>query len=357
MGWASVAASGLCLTMALAACDYAPRPKQGPDEAVNGEEDSGAPANGPRGASEPTALLDGSADCEEWERRALYVDGDGDGYGREEKVGESCDEEPPEGLTFLSTLHGDCDDSDPLAHAWTNFYTDADGDGYGVPLQEHTFACAERPIEGMAPNADDCDDTDASAQLEQYVDRDGDGYGDENERQCVAADAEGYERQPLDCDDSDPSVYYASEFEQPLDGVDSDCDGSDYALTRCEPATLAAAVSVDEDCAGPDVGFVAVDHCTPCDSSTVTVAVANFGTVAARVVVRLLEPQVDAPAEEVWALELEEPLEPGAVSEPLSGGVYGWQASLEVVSADGSSDCNPADNVRELPYGRIECFP
>ena len=305
------------------------------------------------GAPEGSACADGSMP------RPFVRDADGDGTGQKLPAGETCDAQPPSGHTFQSSVNvdGDCDDTDPALRYWANFYTDADADGYGVPNQEHTFDCAERAIAGMAPNARDCDDSDASAQLEQFVDADADGYGVTAQTACVADDAEGYTLSPDDCDDSEASVHPYSEFEAPLDGVDSDCDGNDYPITRCadliEPGN---AVPVDETCEGAvDLFLASVSACHDCEGSRVALVVGNRGTVATGAELVITGGKQWGSAEPL-RLRLEAPLAPGALSPRLESAAPRPEIFLEIAGTEGLRDCNPTDNQGHIDVGFVDCL-
>ena len=183
-----------------------------------------------------------------------YVDADGDGFGNAEQSIDSCD--PPGGFVENNI---DCDDLEPLSYPGntevcdgidndcdTNidedvlltFYTDADGDGYGVeelPVE----ACEES---GLSAVFGDCDDTNlaispAAAELCDSVDNDCDGATDED-------------------DALDAATFYA----------DSDSDGyGDAAATTTACAAPSGYVDNDEDCADGD-GAINPDAAEICDS-------------------------------------------------------------------------------------------
>ncbi len=222
---------------------------------------------------------DDAADAGTW-----YADVDGDGYGDAGTSTVSCS--APAGFVSDATdcddgdaaanpgatevcdgADNDCDgtvDEDDAADALT-WYADADADGYG-DLASSTRAC-EAPS-GYVSDASDCDDTDAAinpaaTDVCDYVDNDCDGSVDDGyllggqyvlDTDCGACgnDCGGYvyEDATAWCDDSttipwcnyscDVGFYdadgeshngcecaYISSSDDPFDGVDSDCDGSD----------------------------------------------------------------------------------------------------------------------------------
>ncbi|HCH63338.1 MAG: hypothetical protein CL927_12425 [Deltaproteobacteria bacterium] len=172
-----------------------------------------------------------------------FRDGDGDGHGGDESV-FSC-EPPSDGYTEVA---GDCNDTDPTVfpsaedicngvddncngavdegHARTEWYTDADGDGFG-DSDSVVIACEQRS--GTAADSGDCDDSDAGVfpgavevcneiddncdgevdegvgPSEWYRDLDGDGRGDPFTVVTACAQPSGYVANTEDCDDSDAS--------------------------------------------------------------------------------------------------------------------------------------------------------
>ncbi|MCK6523269.1 putative metal-binding motif-containing protein, partial [Myxococcota bacterium] len=198
----------------------------------------------------------------------FYTDADADGYGDPSASVTACD--APSGAV---TTGDDCDDGDPAVNPGADelcgggdedcdgltdeedavdaseWYTDADLDGYGDPAAPQ-LACTQ-PDDAVA-DASDCDDTDEtispdglevcdgldnncdgltddadpdldlSTASTWYLDADNDGSGDEGSTTFACALPTGYADNAEDCDDGDASV------------VECVCgDGSDgaYALT------------------------------------------------------------------------------------------------------------------------------
>ncbi len=141
----------------------------------------------------------------------------------------------PVGLEVCDGIDNDCDNKVDDADASvdlstaTNWYVDADKDGFGVPGVP-IFACAPPP--GRAPNDTDCDDTDPMVfgPGDWVPDLDGDGYGDGALYGVVSCDPPEAdlvsEYLDVDCNESDPGIHPgATEICEDL--IDQNCDGLD----------------------------------------------------------------------------------------------------------------------------------
>lgn len=186
---------------------------------------------------------DGDTDEDATDAISFYTDTDGDGFGDDNTLQESCTLP-----SNAAVLGGDCDDTqasvnpvateicdgndndcngqiDDSAVNESLWYIDADEDGYGDPTQS-IYACEEEV--GYSANALDCDDTlsavnpDAT-EIENDTDDNCDGLIDEG-TPGFDNDGDGYSASEGDCDDADDTI---SPVAQELcDGTDNNCDGN-----------------------------------------------------------------------------------------------------------------------------------
>ena len=134
-------------------------------------------------------------------------------------------------------------DANPAGVDW---YVDADGDGYGSDIYLGN-SCSMTGV----PNSDDCDDNDpsispnASDQPYDGLDTDCDGqddYDSDGDGFIASPDITGLEEDPLatyDCDDEDENAHpnatelCASTIDENCDGIIDECDG-EIVLTGTE---------------------------------------------------------------------------------------------------------------------------
>ena len=204
-----------------------------------------------------------------------YEDADGDGYGNAAVTVVSCDQ--PSGYVANPT---DCDDGDATVNpgaaeicnhvdddcnGWvddglptTDWYQDADGDGYGdaggIPITD----CMAVP--GYVADSSDCDDSNPSVNpdADEYcdgIDNDCDGTVDEADALDAStwyqdADADGYGNAAVtlvQCDQ--PSGYVADA---------TDCDDTNGAIN---PGEAEICNHIDDNCDGvADEGLATTDY-------------------------------------------------------------------------------------------------
>jgi len=172
-------------------------------------------------------------------------DADGDGY----TALEDCDDDNaavyPDAPELCDELDNDCDDvvDEFVTELW---YIDADGDGYGDPI-ETVEACSQPSgtvaddtdcdddDAGIHPGADelcddednDCDgdwDEDAIDATSWYPDADGDGYGPDDGAVLSCEQPSDHVALGGDCDDADADL--SPDADELCDEIDNDCDGA-----------------------------------------------------------------------------------------------------------------------------------
>jgi len=208
---------------------------------------------------------DGETDEDAVDGATWYGDADGDGFGVPDTTTTAC--EQPSGYSAEDT---DCDDTDATVYpgadeycngvdddcdglidndtvdSSTEWYRDADGDGYGDP-GDVIVQCL-RP-DGYVHNDDDCDDTNAAISPDGteycdgvdndcdgtvdendavdaytwYADTDGDSYGDPLAAMMACTQPSGFVADNTDCDDMDPAQHPGAD--EYCNGEDDDCDG------------------------------------------------------------------------------------------------------------------------------------
>lgn len=217
------------------------------------------------GAAEQCDGLDNNCDGEIDENllELWYEDADGDGFGNAESEflgcnpgsgfvddNSDCDDTlsaiNPDANEICDEIDNDCD-MDIDEDVGSNWYLDADSDGFGDPLYVFN-GCT--PPSGYVDNDSDCDDIDtfvnplaieicdyidndcngnideansADAQI-WYSDLDQDTFGDPQNAQAACYQPNGYVLDNSDCDDSRLESYpNADEY---CNGFDDDCNGT-----------------------------------------------------------------------------------------------------------------------------------
>jgi len=223
--------------------------------------------------------IDDDDEIEFTEADTWYQDSDGDGFGDEDVTYQAC--EAPGGYVADS---GDCNDDDEdinpdadeicdagdvdedcdgladdydksvQSEGFTNWYLDADGDGYG---DENVYEQACDAPNGYIDDDTDCDDGDAainpdaaeicdengddedcdgleddaddtvdeSTYQDWYADADGDGYGDATTTTQACDAPSGYTDDATDCDDDNDGIHPGSSEVCDVEDADEDCNG------------------------------------------------------------------------------------------------------------------------------------
>lgn len=190
-----------------------------------------------------------------------FYDGDGDGFGDSNLVYTLCSQ--PDGYV---TISGDCNDNNASVNpntaeicngldencnglvddgfVLTNYYLDADSDGFGT-MNNNISACFQPT--GYVSDSTDCNDNNASINanateicndldencneqaddglvfVNYYVDFDLDGFGSLNTMENVCVQPIGFVTNALDCNDA--SSYVNPDAIEICNGLDEDCDG------------------------------------------------------------------------------------------------------------------------------------
>ncbi len=157
------------------------------------------------------------------------VDADGDGYNSDEDCNDTDDSiNPGEEEIPYDGIDQDCDGKD---------LTDVDGDGYDSTEVTGGDDCDDNDATvhpGASDLDKDCDDSTCTTS-NWYVDADNDGYGDiQGHATSACEQPNGYVDNNDDCNDANDDISPAAS-EDCTDGVDNDCNGEtdDSDTTSC----------------------------------------------------------------------------------------------------------------------------
>ena len=265
-------------------------------------------------ASEICDAIDNDCDgnIDEDVLQTFYLDGDQDGFGDPDITIEACT--IPDGFSNTGT---DCDDSESSVYpsaeehcdqqdnncngevdedGLTEYYIDADGDGFGDSNQA-IEACDLR--EGISLLDSDCDDQDSAifptaeelcdsidndcdGSIDEdvlqlfYLDADGDGFGDNFTTEEACVQPENYTTVTGDCNDIQQFINpNAIEY---CDGTDNNCDGlTDETgaigeLTFYQDADFDGFGNVNQTTLACDQPFGYINNPDDCDDSTSNVS-------------------------------------------------------------------------------------
>ena len=199
----------------------------------------------------------------------VLLDSDGDGYYQDEDCDDSDSSTYPDAPEICDGVDNNCNQEVDEGVTVT-VYVDADGDGFGDSSQEMQ-ACAAS--DGLVPNANDCNDLDATVfpsapevcddqdndcdgDIDEeilgtwYRDFDDDGYGTVDDV-IEGCKEEGYVDVAGDCDDANDLISPA--IIEECDEVDNNCDGEiDEGLLTI------VYLDADEDGFGDDANMLEV---------------------------------------------------------------------------------------------------
>ena len=230
-----------------------------------------------------------------------YSDADGDTFGDALATATSCTGAPvgfvtnntdcndsdaaikPGATEICNAIDDDCDGTADDGLIFLNYYTDADGDGFGSSAATAVNSCS--PVMGSVTNNTDCNDSDAAIKpgateicnaidddcdgtaddgftfITYFADADADTYGDPDvfSITCDGAPA-GYVTDDTDCNDGDDAINPgATEI---CNAIDDDCDGTaDDGLTfiyyaDADGDTYGDPLVFTTSCDGPPAGYL-----------------------------------------------------------------------------------------------------
>ena len=169
------------------------------------------------------------------------IDEDNDGFLFEDDCDDTDPNIHPNATEICDNIDNNCD-ANIDEGVTTTFYTDGDGDGFGDENKQFESCVLE---EGSVEIAGDCNDEDVEIHPDAieicddidnncddivdedllvlgYLDEDQDGFGTESIEICVGT--EGYASEGNDCNDNDPDIN--PNVPETCDDIDNNCDGS-----------------------------------------------------------------------------------------------------------------------------------
>ncbi|MEL6348536.1 MAG: DUF4350 domain-containing protein [Myxococcota bacterium] len=172
----------------------------------------------------------------------FYRDADSDGYGDDGDIKADC--EAPEGYVEEG---GDCDDTDGDTFPGAAFFEsatecmrDADGDNYGdltppggvtpgTDCNDNDSATNPGRSEICDYEDNNCnDEVDEGVLIDFFIDSDSDGFGDPNASVQDCFAPSGYSINAADCDDSSDTTFPGAAFTESTTECRKDTDGDGY---------------------------------------------------------------------------------------------------------------------------------
>ncbi len=147
---------------------------------------------------------------------------------------------------------GDCDDNEPGINPGAEEHANGVDDDCDGEIDEGT-GTEDHDGDGFSEFAGDCDDTDpgvhpGATELENGVDDDCDGLIDDGTL-AYDDDGDGFNEYDGDCDDSEPDAFPGN-TEDPLDGIDNNCDGEVDEPLECDCPNAASPARAIDVCTG-----------------------------------------------------------------------------------------------------------
>lgn len=209
-----------------------------------------------------------------------FADVDDDGYTSDVDCDDFNPAVNPGASEVCNAIDDDCDGTADDGLTFLNYYTDADGDGFGSSAVAPVSSCL--PVAGSVTNNGDCNDADAAVNpdvaeicngldedcdgsvddgvlLTFYADADGDSFGDPAVFTEACSAPAGFVVAGTDCNDAVNTIYPGAP-EICSNGIDEDCDGvADLtaAIEAAGPTTfcLGGSVTLNSTTAGASLSF------------------------------------------------------------------------------------------------------
>ncbi|WP_242206561.1 MopE-related protein [Aestuariivivens insulae] len=199
------------------------------------------------------------------------IDNDGDSYSEcEGDCDDTDDTVYPNAPELCDNKDNDCANGVDDGLVFEDYYTDADGDGYGDATDAPESSCSV--VSGKVTNNLDCDDgnaninpgatevagndidEDCDGSYLRYVDADGDGYGSTTTvSSSMATPDTGESNDGTDCDDTNVNINPGA-TEVAGNDIDEDCDGSYLRYVDNDGDGYGSTTTVSSSTATPDTG-------------------------------------------------------------------------------------------------------